>query len=380
VEPIDQPVTGGEGVLEDALRLRAQTVPIGIGVTYATVVALGAWALATWNGPHRVLIVVLLGLAAVTGTAVALMPTERILRSRWREPFFLTWSLADVALIGVMAAADGGARSPTTLMFFLTLVFSALSYPLWMVGVVSGTTVGAFVALAVLQPGGNQAGLLAPQSVWLFAAILGLVALMCIWQARLNARHLARLGRLSRADPLTGCLNRLGFGERLSAELTRARGDDTAVGVVLFDLVGFKAVNDTYGHPAGDELLVWISHALHRLLRPGDGVARLGGDEFALILPGTTLAVAEEVAERVRAALAERIDVTPGAASAPEDGEVNETLVRVADARLYDSRARSSKSRVTTIASTGSISAASIDCASGQPPSPSIRRPASAES
>src|SRR4051794_15137397 len=75
---------------------------------------------------HRVLIVVLLGLAAVTGTAVALMPTERILRSRWREPFFLTWSLADVALIGVMAAADGGARSPTTLMFFLTLVFSAL--------------------------------------------------------------------------------------------------------------------------------------------------------------------------------------------------------------------------------------------------------------
>jgi diguanylate cyclase (GGDEF)-like protein len=159
-----------------------------------------------------------------------------------------------------------------------------------------------------------------------------------MWQARVNGRQLARLGRLSRADALTGCLNRFGFQERLGAELARAAGDGAAVGLVLLDLVGFKAVNDTYGHPAGDELLVWTAHALHRLLRPGDGVARLGGDEFALILPGAGPETAQEVAQRVRDALAERIQATPGAASAPCDGADIETLVRVADGRLYASR------------------------------------------
>src|SRR4051794_33762860 len=336
MDPIgDQRLTGGEGVLEDALRLRAQTVPIGIGVTYATVAALAAWSAATWGQPHRQLIVVVLVSVLVATTGVALAPVERLMRSRWREPFFLAWSMGDIAFVTLFAAADGGARSPTTLMYFLPLVFAALSYPLWLTGVVSAATITAFSALALLQPGGEPGG---PGSMWLFATILVLVALMCIWQARVNGRQLVRLGRLSRADALTGCLNRFGFQERLGAELARAAGDGSPVGLVLLDLVGFKAVNDTYGHPAGDELLVWTAHALHRLLRPGDGVARLGGDEFALILPGAGPDAVCEAAERVRAALAERIQASPGTASAPHDGADVETLVRVADSRLYAGR------------------------------------------
>jgi diguanylate cyclase (GGDEF)-like protein len=337
---VSQPFTGDEGVLEDALRLRAQTVPIGVGVTYATAAALGAWVAVTWAAPHRGLMAGLLAVAIVMATVIGLLPTQRILRTRWREPFFLSWSLSYVAFITVMAAADGGAHSPATLLFFLTLVFSSLSYPLWMVGVVSVSSVSAFVALAVLEPVDRTASAVRPASVWVFAAVLGLVALMCIWQARVNARHHRRLGRLSRTDPLTGCLNRFAFSERLDAELRRvAEAEQPDVSLVLFDLVGFKEINDTLGHPAGDELLVWTSAALHQLVRPGDAVARLGGDEFALILPGAALATGLDVADRVRRALAERIQASPGVASAPGDGRDIETLVRVADERLYASRA-----------------------------------------
>jgi len=335
-----RPFTGGEGVLEDALALRAQSVRIGVGVTYATVAALAAWVAVTWGAPHRGLIVVLLALAVVTATVIALLPTQRILRSRWREPFFLSWSMSYVGFITVMAAADGGAGSPTTLVFFLTLVFSSLSYPLWMVGVVSSSSLTAFVGLAIADPVRGEASAVSPASVWVFAAVLGLVALMCIWQARVNARHHHRLGRLSRTDSLTGCLNRFAFSERLEAELRRVgAGEQAAVSVVLLDLVGFKAVNDTLGHPAGDELLVWTSAALHQLVRPRDAVARLGGDEFALILPEAAPAAALDVADRVRRTLAERVQATPGTAAAPADGSDIETLVRVADERLYAARA-----------------------------------------
>jgi diguanylate cyclase (GGDEF)-like protein len=336
---VARPFTGDEGVLEDALRLRAQTVPIGVGVTYATAAALGAWVAATWGVPHRGLIAALLVIAVGMSTVIALLPTHRILRTRWREPFFLTWSLSYVAFITVMAAADGGARSPATLLFILTLVFSSLSYPLWMVGVVSASSVTAFLGLAVAVPVDRSASAVSPAAVGVFAAVLVLVAGMCIWQARVNGRHHRRLGRLSRTDPLTGCLNRFAFSERLEAELGRVRGGERAdVALVLFDLVGFKAINDTLGHPAGDELLVWTSGALHELIRPGDAVARLGGDEFALVLPGATLAEGQEIADRVRRALAERIRATPGVSAAPGDGLDAESLVRVADERLYAAR------------------------------------------
>ncbi len=314
--------------LDDGLRLRAQSVPVGVVVTFTIVAALSVWVAATWGEPGRGLMAGFLVVAALTGVLVIALPTERIVRSRWREPFFISWSMANVAFITALAAASGGTRSPATLVYFLTMVFAALSYPFALVVLVSLSSLGAYVSLALLY----QSATLSPAMILVFATCLALVAFMCIWQARLNARRTEHLLRISRTDPLTGCLNRLGFSERFELELT------DATGLVLFDLVGFKAVNDTHGHPAGDELLVWVAHTLHALVRADDAVARLGGDEFALILPSMDLVGAEAVAARVRAALAERVQATSGVAAAPSDGFAADALVRAADERLYAAR------------------------------------------
>jgi len=328
------------GLAEDALRLRLQTIPVGVALTYATVVTLAAWVAATWSAPNRPLIAAMLGCAVVTASVIAALPHGRILRSAHRETFFLAWSLSYVAVITVMAAADGGARSPVTLVYFLTLVYASLSYPFRSVVVISVSSVLAFMGLAVLEAGPHTATAPSGAYVWVFASCLALVATMCIWQSQLNARHFARLGELSRADTLTGALNRLGFSERVEAELAAVERGGQPLSIVLLDLVGFKAVNDTLGHHAGDELLRWVARTMTQVVRPGDSVARLGGDEFAVLLPGTPPARALEVAERIRGALAERIQATLGVASAPHDAMDIEGLTRAADDRLYASRGR----------------------------------------
>ena len=108
-------------------------------------------------------------------------------------------------------------------------------------------------------------------------------------------------------DPLTGLANRALFAARLTAALTRrggrpARGD---VGVLYLDLDGFKQVNDTYGHDAGDEVLLTTAHRLRAVVRPQDTVARFGGDEFAVTAPRITADGLAALAARIIGALAQ---------------------------------------------------------------------------
>jgi diguanylate cyclase (GGDEF)-like protein/PAS domain S-box-containing protein len=107
-------------------------------------------------------------------------------------------------------------------------------------------------------------------------------------------------------DPLTGLPNRALFMERLSQALARSRRRSDALFAVLFiDLDRFKAVNDTLGHLAGDQLLVAVARRLETCLRPGDGVGRLGGDEFAILVePIKDVSDATRVAERMQKELA----------------------------------------------------------------------------
>ena len=154
------------------------------------------------------------------------------------------------------------------------------------------------------------------------------------------------LEKLALTDPLTGLANRRAFQEALEAELARVARHGRPAAVLLLDLDHFKAVNDTWGHAVGDEVLAGFAQILRRGCRRGDLAARIGGEEFALLLPATGLAPALAVGERIRRATEWRplgrsaqvpVTVSVGVASteglpAPPD---TLELVPRADAALY---------------------------------------------
>lgn len=107
------------------------------------------------------------------------------------------------------------------------------------------------------------------------------------------------LERLAVTDTLTGLANRTLLDTRLEAALDWYRHTGEPVSLLLLDLDGFKPVNDTHGHPAGDALLIELSRRLSECIRPGDTLARVGGDEFALLLPGADRSDATRIAQRM---------------------------------------------------------------------------------
>ncbi len=315
----------------DETRLRIQTIAAGVWVTLLVGVAMVIWIAASWSHPHRLAMSVLAAVAVTGAAGVALMPAERIVMGRYREAFFLGWSLLDIALIVALAALDGGVGSPAVLLLFLTLIFSALSYPLWSMVVVAAASVVGVLILGALAP----EAAIDSANLFMLVTALALTGVMCVWQSRLHQRRNRELAHLSRSDPLTDCLNRRGFEARLQGELGRCRDAGLPIALIQLDLNDFKSVNDRHGHAAGDALLRWTVDVIAGVVRPGDVVGRLGGDEFAVVLPGIGEEDGHEVARRIASALAERVGAAYGLATFPEDGGDGEALHRCADQRLY---------------------------------------------
>src|SRR3954447_22255500 len=115
----------------------------------------------------------------------------------------------------------------------------------------------------------------------------------------------AQFEALPHEDPLTGLPNKRAFHDRLDTELRRAAREYYPVAVVVLDLDRFKQINDTWGHPVGDEALVKLSQHLQAELRAGDICGRIGGDEFVLSLVRADAHSAERVLGRLRRALDE---------------------------------------------------------------------------
>jgi diguanylate cyclase (GGDEF)-like protein len=145
-------------------------------------------------------------------------------------------------------------------------------------------------------------------------------------------------------DPLTGLYNRRFFDDYFEKELNRSIRYTHKLALVVFDLHRFKEVNDRFGHPQGDALLQMAAVTLRKSLRTSDYAFRIGGDEFALLLPQSDTEQVATLSRRLRAAYAASIEplnlgvplaLDYGLAVYPEDGELQEVLIRVADERLY---------------------------------------------
>jgi len=165
------------------------------------------------------------------------------------------------------------------------------------------------------------------------------------------------LKKISITDSLTGLLNRRYFQERMSEEIERSRRHHLPLSLIMLDVDNFKQVNDRLGHLVGDEVLKATARCLRNSIRTIDVAARYGGEEFTVILPQTSKADAQTIAERICAEVY-RLDlpfikpeqkivlsVSLGLATYPEDAETLEDLVRNADIALYAAKSQG-KNRV----------------------------------
>jgi diguanylate cyclase (GGDEF)-like protein len=141
-------------------------------------------------------------------------------------------------------------------------------------------------------------------------------------------------------DPLTGLYDRRSFDRLLEMAIARSNRYGWPFTLVLIDLDGLKAINDRNGHPAGDTALRDIADRFRRVLRSGDAAARIGGDEFAMILPNTEPELVPSLLERVRNAPGDRPcpDFSYGVAQCPKEADEFDSLVRLADERLYQAK------------------------------------------
>ena len=192
---------------------------------------------------------------------------------------------------------------------------------------------------------------------WSIAGAMALLAaLFALYRGakRREKEALRRIEHLAHHDTVTGLPNRALLNDRMEQEMARARRNERGFALLLFDLDGFKGVNDTLGHAAGDHALVQVAERVRGYMRASDTIGRLGGDEFLAILPETELEGALMVAEKLRDALQQAyrlgdsqatLSASFGVSLFPEHAQDCETLLRAADIALYQAK-REGKNRV----------------------------------
>lgn len=185
----------------------------------------------------------------------------------------------------------------------------------------------------------------------LFSVLLAAVAWLNGKAAATDRRARRALEHTAFLDPLTGLSNRRLFNDRLSSALARSRYEGLDCALVLIDLDKFKQVNDTYGHAAGDRLLIEVSDRIRSIPAVPEDAARLGGDEFAIILRSSAAAegAARATIGRLHQAIAEPVlidgrvlhpSASIGIAFMSDSASRGSELLEAADADMYRDKAR----------------------------------------
>ena len=256
--------------------------------------------------------------------------------------------LAAIVLIAGLLALTGYASSPFAMLFALVSVSAALAY-----GPVAGITAAglatvAFAAVLAVDPNLGRYG---PEDILRLSIGLiatWLLAFVAIAYAGRQRRAMQRILDLSRTDPLTGLFNRSQLFLTLEQEVSRTRRSERGFCVLMIDVDGLKAINDTAGHLRGDEVLRAIGTVINGSIRTVDSAYRYGGDEFVVLLPETEIVGAFVVAEKIRIGSEEVglvagggepiTSVSIGLVSHPEDGLGAEELLVAADRAMYQAK------------------------------------------
>ena len=256
------------------------------------------------------------------------------------------WTLAYlISFLTVMMFALAQPRASDT-VFVWVLLIPQITYLL--VGVSLGFAITAFyLAIALIifiyrylggdttQPVSIANVVLCTLAVWSFAHLYE--------QGR--ARYNRRLLQIAERDPLTGLLNRMRLAEIVETEIRNSAARGQSVAFILLDLDHFKQINDAYGHPAGDNALIYVTEKLQSVIRKTDYIFRVGGEEFCILLPGADRLSGSDVAENARRALegngffvdGEAVPFTAsfGVAVSGCDGGNLIDLYHAADQRMY---------------------------------------------
>ena len=309
----------------------------------------------TWMSPAApdgTWLLLLCAAVALPAPLLLLVPVERLVRHPRGRLFFDAWEAAGIGLVIAFCLLDGGADSPYALFLFVLLAHAALAYPPVGVALAGSIIVASYLAMGLVD------GSVPAEDLVVGVLALAVATATCAFASANHVRVYERtaayaqeIAALAQRDGLTGTLNHRAFHERLQGEVRRAAAD-SPVSLLIVDVDSFKTVNDTFGHPAGDGVLQLVGRALTGLTRPGDSAGRLGGDEFALLLPGTALAQATAVAERLReevsttaADFGATVSVGVATATSPDVAAVH----AAADAAAYRAK-RGGRNRVVTAA------------------------------
>jgi len=310
-------------------------VRLGVVLTQVSALAVAGYVVLTPGTATRTVALLTLATVAVLATPLLLLlPLAEMVRDPRGSVLFYLWSLADTVLITVATRVDGGAGSPLSALLFLTLAFMAVAYRPSGVVLMGVVMTGGYLLCVIGGGLGSSAAFVA--LVMVTYTVFCAMASANQWEAHDRQVLLLRTSEvLAATDPLTGCLNRRAFLDRLDSA---AAGTGGPWVVCLVDLDGFKGVNDRSGHAAGDDVLRAVTTALGGVVRETDTVARLGGDEFAVLAEATPedgASLAARVRDAVAGAGADRgVTASVGVTEVRPGDQADEVLSR-ADQAMY---------------------------------------------